>query len=743
MQFTLRADPDTVEGQQIPIVIDTVAFIADPDTLGGEYTDSAATNACFFSGFPRRCTRTINGAGRLRVVAYVNGKRHEVEKHIARSDPYPILTPTKYFVASGQRDTFTVRMSDNSAFTMYQWWWTPLTGQAQTTIGCSNSQNPCPNTIVRETGTMRAKVVHGGRFKYARAKVTTGPRPRLQLAANKTLVLAGEPILFSTAVAGAPYSISSWRYHTTSVGCGTAKLCDYAPPFGASMTVRGTVDGAPDSASVAIRVTVDTLGKGYGGLPLDTTVSAVLSVLNEGGVTVNPNPGEHVFPLGSSIAYSVSPLSGYSEPATIAADTLAANSGSIQMTTSRRLEVGADWNWAANLDVALYRSRLRALITNPSPSKFAQHLVWYSDTLIPSAPSVDSVEHLMRIAELLEIDVFADRAALLNYDNTLGGHSFRYFRRPGADSVQILTPNDYPPLMLTRALSRAGESVAASMAPPPAIIYVNGVRTAELDIVQTGTGTLRRLDDLIREDSILSQAIPTYLYNRNFAAHLAAFDSISGCGGLGIRARGVLRFVTSFATYARCQVLRTNIAVTQDDFVESAEQFAGIVSGITVNPVAEAGTLAARMLKYHHDSGSATILLTHSQGNMLASQAYSILGGVMEYPWNQCVAHVALASPIARGDYGPLPSTKVQGMIIQDDFLLSLNRNNFAPLFDSDAWHRATARINSAPAWRRDHELLRRSFEVHGINENYFVDVSNRGVMRGILRNAVSGCLAP
>jgi len=257
--FKLRSVPDTVEGQQIPVIVDTASWVPDPDSVGGDYTELQKSGACNFSGYPKTCQRTLDGPGTLNVVAYSNGKRFALSQHIATRDARPIVVPSKYYARhAGDTVNFTVHMSDGSNFTMWNWIWFADTTPSQTHTTCASYANPCLNTRVFERGHIQATVSHNGRLKKNAAYIKVGPPPRLQLAANPTTVTYDVPVAFTTSAGDAPYAISSWTYRlgngsTGATSCAAPnKTCTSTVPGGGTMTVMGTVDGSPDSASVSL-----------------------------------------------------------------------------------------------------------------------------------------------------------------------------------------------------------------------------------------------------------------------------------------------------------------------------------------------------------------------------------------------------------------------------------------------------------------------------------------------------------
>lgn len=256
--FKLTARPDSVGPYTTPISVDSVAWLPDPDTSGGDYSEKKVWGACVFSN--RQCTRQIVGSGTLKVTAHVNGARILATAHVGTRDQLR-LRAVKAFISRGDSVTFAPSMSDGSNFIPYGWSWKADSVTSGQTAVCPWQTSPC-RTRVWEHGWMTITVYKNGVQRKARAHVTVGPRPRLELIAAPTVADSGNAIEFVTSAAGADYSVLSWTYSsqggTQSVPCADQKICRWTPPVTGTMQVSGVVDGEPDAAVAAVEITADS-----------------------------------------------------------------------------------------------------------------------------------------------------------------------------------------------------------------------------------------------------------------------------------------------------------------------------------------------------------------------------------------------------------------------------------------------------------------------------------------------------
>lgn len=255
--FTAGASPDSVAQLPTPISFDTVSWIPDPDSSGGDYTEATTTTNTngMFTGKPLRYSRKIIGGGTLRAVTHVNGRRFVGTQHVATRDRLK-LTAVKSYINRGDTVTFTPSMSDGSAFSMWAWTWKADSTTTPQTQACYWYINPC-RTRVYEHGWMTVTVSKNGVQRHARAHVTIGPPPRLAVDVQPNSIELEGIASFVASANGAPVSISRWEFEGQPVtSCGIELHCAIAPSGSGVMWAFGTVDGVADSDSAAVIVTL-------------------------------------------------------------------------------------------------------------------------------------------------------------------------------------------------------------------------------------------------------------------------------------------------------------------------------------------------------------------------------------------------------------------------------------------------------------------------------------------------------
>jgi hypothetical protein len=254
VRFTIGATPDSVGPFVTPVSVDTVGWIPDPDSSGGDYSEAKVWAACAFSN--RQCTRQIVGAGTLRVVAHVNGRRFVGTAHVDTRDKLK-LRAVKAYISAGDTVTFTPSMSDGSSFTPYGWSWKADSVTPGQTAVCAWYTSPC-RTRVREHGWMTITISKNWVQRKARAHVTIGPRPRLQVDVLSPTIQLGEQASFTTSARDASYEISHWEFNGAAVGgCAGLKSCAVTPIDSGVMWAYGTVEGEADMDSASVRFESD------------------------------------------------------------------------------------------------------------------------------------------------------------------------------------------------------------------------------------------------------------------------------------------------------------------------------------------------------------------------------------------------------------------------------------------------------------------------------------------------------
>jgi hypothetical protein len=269
VRFTLRAVPEVVEGQTMPIQVDSVAWVPADDSLGGDYSEATRTSACGFSGSPLSCTRLVIGSGTLEVTAHVNGKRMVVSKSI-EATPRPKITGRPY-VKKGTSSSYTASISDGSTPTIWSWGWAadPGAGSPATTFSCSSSVNPCPY-VINQSGFPIVTVVINGKKRSTRMHVTAWTSFTLDVdpPASGATFYVGDTAVFRPKVDGQSAMAMQWRWVSPVAGSSDAAVCSPAFACTKSLPEPGTgtmwayiagASGGMDSASRSVTIRDDLL----------------------------------------------------------------------------------------------------------------------------------------------------------------------------------------------------------------------------------------------------------------------------------------------------------------------------------------------------------------------------------------------------------------------------------------------------------------------------------------------------
>lgn len=170
VRFTATANPAVVDGQTIPVEVDSSSWTPDGRPYG-EPNDTVSS--CGFGARGYTCTRLIVGSGTFHVVAYVNGKRQEGSVHI--TTPALTLNATPRSVKKGDSVTFAPVWSDGHSADpeVWSWTWTPDVPPAQTP-GCGWWEHPCRKPV-QESGMMKVQVRRNGVDRYATVHVYVLP----------------------------------------------------------------------------------------------------------------------------------------------------------------------------------------------------------------------------------------------------------------------------------------------------------------------------------------------------------------------------------------------------------------------------------------------------------------------------------------------------------------------------------------------------------------------------------------
>jgi hypothetical protein len=194
------ASPSTVDGLSIPVVVDSSRWVPDPDSLGGDPSDTGYT--CSFNP----CNKEMFGPGTMHVIAYVNGARQEDSVHIRSPGLSVIALPAR--VHAGDTVTFTPRWSDGALPSVNGWTWTADSGTTHPP-SCGSGNNPCKGPI-QESGSMSVGVYRNGLLRYAKVHVAVGPT--IAIDATPNYIYAGELVTFAVSSPDGSVDVTSWRW---------------------------------------------------------------------------------------------------------------------------------------------------------------------------------------------------------------------------------------------------------------------------------------------------------------------------------------------------------------------------------------------------------------------------------------------------------------------------------------------------------------------------------------------------
>jgi len=258
---TVSISPAQAGGFNVPWTIDSVRWVAD--SFGTQ------VSPCTWNLFvpntgdapSRTCRRPFSRSGTLTVSATVSGDLKQKAVRIEVTPPQLKVTASPASIPSAQSVTFTASVTPSWvtwSLSGSGWTWRPDSGTGGISpSNCWWYEKTCTRTIAK-SGWMKATATVGEYALKDSARVLLGTPPRLQLAADKQAITAGETVTFTTSAGGEPYTISSWVYRvdstSQSVACGTALQCVTPLTTTGTMWVFGAVLDRPDSASAAVEV---------------------------------------------------------------------------------------------------------------------------------------------------------------------------------------------------------------------------------------------------------------------------------------------------------------------------------------------------------------------------------------------------------------------------------------------------------------------------------------------------------
>jgi hypothetical protein len=482
-------------------------------------------------------------------------------------------------------------------------------------------------------------------------------------------------------------------------------------------------------------------------------------------------PADSDYTQGAVVHFNLSAAAGHDSLVVVLDDTLATDSGTVVMNGPHTIDADADSIVVPSPAVVDLASRLGSLLTaSDMPAAYSDFLQWYLDRA--KVVGSDSLRTQLEFASRLAIDAYRDAAALTAFDNAMAGTVTVVDHFGGADFTYYYSPEDYggsatansarsrqpvqllrgrtgthrvPPALLARRPARRPstgplQSAAEVEQPrwtdePIAIIYVNGIHTPDVSSVP-GQGSATATADLLRNvvynmpgvldaNGDANYVEVTHFYNRNLAAQLAAYDSTHFCIAQNLRRGSFASALVAGVKYAKCKGLGYLKSVIENDISESIIEFVQNRFHWGAPLVVDVGNLAAFIQNYHF-FGYHTILLTHSQGNMLTESAIERLPDLERRPLETryCTAQLTMASPIASPTFR-FDHNYLRGFDVNGDELLVIGFPNDFTKVDTDTSIAAAGDIaNLMTANKSVAEIqaarLRWGSKIHGVDYNYF-----------------------
>jgi pimeloyl-ACP methyl ester carboxylesterase len=202
-------------------------------------------------------------------------------------------------------------------------------------------------------------------------------------------------------------------------------------------------------------------------------------------------------------------------------------------------------------------------------------------------------------------------------------------------------------------------------------------------------------------------------------------------------------FAGTFFRYRQCMKLRADAWLKSLDFVEAINEHASLELNLRPND-ADADSLA-RMISAARKpySNAHVIIVSHSQGNMIAAQAVQELPSLDGHPVQQatrCVASLALASPIVR-DYMALDSEHKDGFVIEGDIILQLKPFGYDILPTAKSATLAAAIAQTRDPVLKTALILGAGLELHRIDNTYLALPEARAAILGRLTELHRECV--
>jgi hypothetical protein len=247
-------------------------------------------------------------------------------------------------------------------------------------------------------------------------------------------------------------------------------------------------------------------------------------------------------------------------------------------------------------------------------------------------------------------------------------------------------------------------------------------------------------------DARSSDVEVVHFYNRNFATQVS--DESNSCIVAYHWRSGFFSTLGNKLLYLACKGLPYTHVLDDHDFLEATDQYLSLVYGTKTPNPEDARRLTNTLRMYHREWDAHTILVTHSQGNLLVAQALDSLPATQGAPIEagHCTADLSLASPIVRSEFG-LDAHYLRGIDMNGDVLSIIGLLNDFPHIDSDISLLATSDLaRLARSSPNNTLLLNRMFQwgkrIHAVDHNYFSAHPGRDSVTSMLAQLHDECTA-
>lgn len=255
------------------------------------------------------------------------------------------------------------------------------------------------------------------------------------------------------------------------------------------------------------------------------------------------------------------------------------------------------------------------------------------------------------------------------------------------------------------------QSEAAVTKTPIAGIFVNGIFNTKSEAEVSRL----ELEKVVSEAGLGSQLDMSLAYN---TSTLYVSESVKRC----------YEFVVGTQSYFR---LRS---------CGSVQKIASLLN-VFPNQVEPEAQKLAEFIALEQASGRPVLLISHSQGTLMAIEALRILGN------SQCVSIISLAGPLGKAGWSPyISESGISGFVvageIAKDVILYFGYNDF-PQLATNLSREADKRLEplNNPNLAVSHASVAFVYEdilLHGLKESYLAGVESRAKLRELIQKQVS-----